>query len=379
MNINASVDLNSLQHNTNIVEVGDVNNNLENTINTYLKSIGTLKSKNTQINYRSWFKNFFFEIFKKEMEFVTWEDVNDKRYININSIKKYITYLAEEKNNSNVTINNKMSAIKTLFLELSKEDGSNINMKAFSIKRLSEKNNNSYGILNEEEINGLFTYCKEKETNGIIKYLFFKCLYITGYRFETARNLKWKNIKQKQDPISGVLVWVIDDNSNGSKNNFSKAISDNFYKELVRLKQDTEDYKNDYIFSVQRNIAISDNTIRDTFKRYCDVYKLDKEERNLVIHSIKKTSTTKAYKISNHDIKLTQYQANHSKASTTMDYYISNQIPYTSQISYIIDTEIDKSVLDNLNKKQLLELIKLNNDSMFLEIVKRAKEKGYVD
>lgn len=42
---------------TNINEVGTINNNLQNALDTYFKEL-ELQSKNTANNYRNWFEDF---------------------------------------------------------------------------------------------------------------------------------------------------------------------------------------------------------------------------------------------------------------------------------------------------------------------------------
>lgn len=360
---------------TNINEVGIINNSLQNALDTYFKEL-ELQSKNTANNYRNWFEDFFKFVYDKEMKFVTWEDISNQEYINVNTIKKYRIYLTDKKKNSNTTINMKISALKSLFQELNNIQFVPLNMNAFNVKRLKESKSNTYGTLTDEEIKNLFNYCKDKENYGYLKYLLFKTLYVTAYRFEAVRTLKVKDIKQKIDKDTGLNVWTISTIDKGNKS-LIKAISDDFYNELSALLEGKK--KNDYIFTIDGAInPISDETIRQCFDRYCKHYGVDKKGRNIVLHSIKHSSATKGYELSNHDLKRTQHQANHAKVSTTLDSYVNNDIPLTQHISYIIDQDIDKTQLDNLSQEQLLDIIKSSNDSIFLELVRQAKVKGFV-
>jgi hypothetical protein len=123
---------------------------------------------------------------------------------------------------------------------------------------------------------------------------------------------------------------------------------------------------------------LSDETIRQCFDRYCKAYDLDKKGRSLVLHSIKHASCIKTYELSNHDVHATQFQANHSKSSTTFDSYVNNAIPLTQHMSYVLDQEIDRTQLDTLTAEQLLSIIKSSNDSIFLELTRQAKIKEII-
>jgi integrase len=219
---------------TNLNEVGKVNNSLQSALDTYFSELSH-QSENTSRNYKNWFEDFFkFAYEGKQMKFITWEDISNQEYINVNTIKKYRIYLSDKKDNGNVTINMKVSALKALFQELNNIQVMPLNMSAFNVKRLKEGKTNTYGTLTDEEIKNLFTYCREKENNGDIKSLMFECMYLTAFRFEAVRTLQVKNVKQKADKDSGLNIWTIKVTDKGNKD-LIKAISDKFYDKLSIL------------------------------------------------------------------------------------------------------------------------------------------------
>lgn len=343
-----------ISNNHNIVNL--TNNSLPNVIDVYLKK-QKKNSENTYKNYIRYFEEFFRYMFNKSITEITWDDITNDNKLNRTQVTKYQLEFSEIHANSYV--NNKLSAVRKLFEYLARENENiTINIKAFDIEDLNE-HKDSYDPFTEEEIENLIEFAKG-EYHGDIQSLAFRTFYNTGLRREPVLSLEWNQIKKVLDHDSHQMVWCIVTTIKRDKE-VTVPISEDFYNELCVLKK----YNNDRVFKIDVR------ALYKTIDRFCEEYGIDTNERNLKIHSIRKTAGMRVYQM--YGIKAAQEFLHHNHISTTGDVYLNNNCALTSKPSFLMGKEIDLSVLRGLGEDGLIELISKCSIVVQNEIVQKVK------
>ncbi len=328
-------------------------------INSYLDFLLIKGKKNTYNSYKGFFKDFFNFTFGKDMTMLSW---NELITLSDDNVVDYIKCL-KDKNQKNKTINNKLSALKSLFEELQKKE-KNIIPSLFD-KKLDEdmEEDNPYGALTEEEIIAFFNFCEKEVYKPITKTMFFKTAIRTALRKSALLNLTWNKLKKEQDMTTKEWIWTIKTHDKTGK--VTKPLSDKFYDELKQVLTESAN-NNDSIFQ------ISDETLIDTFNRFCDSKGIDKVGRNLApFHSFRKTSADIVYEITG-DIKKTQQHGNWKSPDMPMNIYLgqnNNLVDQPSYYAFDIKEEMQDS-LENYSKEELIAAIKKSPAFVTREIFK---------
>ena len=327
------------------VVVGFKNNSIGEYIETFLNIKGR-KSLNTERSYRGYIRDFFNFACGKATTILTIEDVLNIKY---HDIELFVKYLIKNKKYSNSTINTMIAALRSLFNQLTKNDN-RISSSIFDVESLDEKPN-GYDPLSEEECKNLFEYCLTftYRNKGIVASMFFQTCFITALRKEAVLNMTWGNIKQREDINTNKMVWTIQVKDKGNKEDVI-AISDKFYEKLIQLKNESTKQSS-------KVFEISDVTLYKMLNSFCTEFHINRKERNIGIHSIKKSSGDMGWKLTK-DVKKVQKQLHHNSPVTTMNKYVMGERDLTNQISYIIDEELNMNVLDGYSKEELIEAIK---------------------
>ena len=343
---------------TNVLNIQERNTgddrSLSNTIDMILNELAE-SSKNTAKNYRSNYREFFIMIIDKEMEFVTWKDLFSITYEDILKYRKDL-----RKRNINKTINAKVSSLRTLYHELHKIDR-RVDVVVVDAKKLpeNETKSRSWGSLTEEEVDGLLEHCKllPNREKPYIKKMFFKTAYVTAIRQGALLKLKWRDLVQVDTGLDNgnQKVWVIRAKDKGKIT--ETPISDELYEELIQLKNvrhhdGFRDMRTDRIFYV------TEKTLSRTLGNYCKEVGIS-EDRNIVLHSLKKASIDKVYS-ETRDINKTARHGHHANIEMVYQHYQGMNDSILEKPSYTMfnDTEEDLSVLEELSKEELIEVIK---------------------
>lgn len=258
-------------------------------------------SDETRKGYERDVKRFFQVIKRKELEFLTDQDL----HITYDDFEMFIDYMCELKNDdgetkyNNKTINRNVSAVKELLKYLVTKKMVNDTSYFDSIEALPE-NQNSYGILSVNEVLHLADLAKKERNLKEVKYYFILFALDTCLRKSAILSLKWSDFEIMEDQV---IIRVTD---KGNKD-FRKVISFDFYNELLTIKTDDE-----------RVFPISKKSIDEMMPRLVKQIPT-LANRNIVFHSIRKTSISYQYRITS-DILQAKKAAGHASIATTQLY-----------------------------------------------------------
>lgn len=314
-------------------------------------------SENTAKNYKSWIEYFFIYVLGKEMQELTWNDIIRIQY---KDVLKYRRHLINTKKNKNKTANTKLEALRSLWNYLHREC-KEINLDVMKLDRLKESNSDGWGSLTEKEWNALLEFCSKQKHKADIKRMYFELAIITSLRSTALLNIKWKDIKKKMDNKTQQEIWVITIFDKGKE--VKKPITNTIYDKICALKN-LSTQKEDYILN------ICSKTLSKVLSDFCEEYKIDQEERKIVLHSLKKASLDYVYSNSK-DVMVTSRAAGHSTPKYIYDTYVGKNASLVDNPSYSMfnkNDEIEK--LEKLNKEDLINLIKQSGKWVVDELVK---------
>jgi len=327
-------------------------------IELYLNSKGRA-SANTRKNYVCWFSDYFSAVLGKSLNNIEWDDIKKITYQDNLMYQEYLL----NKGNLAQSVNKKLSAIKTLFEELSRHDN-DINLKIFNIRPLmvSDLSVNSYGSLSEKEINKLFEFSSKEYFKPKLQSLFFRVLFITAIRYKSILNMTADQIVYLDDAGTGKKVWAIQLRDKGKDE--TTAIPDELAQELLKHR-----LPNNKIF------GITEKPLRRTLKKFLKYHKID-TSRNITLHSIKKSASDYAYANSGGDIASVAKFSHHRNIQTTFKYYLKKNDSLTKQLSYSLHQDKpDLGLLQGLSKVELIKLIKRSGDSTIRHLISLIEHK----
>lgn len=306
-----------------------------------------LRSNQTAKSYEEDIRQFFQIMCNKKIEQLTTDDL----VFESNHIVDYKIALANQY--SGASVNRKLNVIKNLFRFLSK-DFEFINQEVFHVDRVKEKSK-SYGTLTWEET-VLMIETAESLDNGFEKSVMIELAGRTSIRLTALANLRWSDISEMND------FYVISVYDKGEKLD-EKPIPAVFYQKMLKLKTS----KNE-VFS------LSPRTFERTIDTLCELIGIDKENRNITFHSLKKMGVEYILQKTG-DIMLAAKQGNHSNIQTTHRHYAlmtrKNSIGKLAGLQ--LGKELDMSPIQEVSKERLLEMINAMDDytkSKFLEMCK---------
>lgn len=344
-------------NNTNKINMSTINTNNnvtalpQNSLNYYIKLFLSGLADNSKSQYISEFNAFFFYTIGKSWQELQWEDLFDTNRIDFSIIQQYQIYLQKEKKLSNKTVNHHINSIQNLFTKLSVYSNGQINsQKLFVFIKNLPENVNHYGALKDEEMEQLFSYVKTEKNKPEIKYVALRLMACTGMRKSAILSLVWGDIVEDYDYTNRLGFYKIKNKHDKTKD-ITTAIAPIVWKELLLIRP--KGYKKeDKVFD------INECTLRETFNRFCEKYNLDKEGRNLSLHSIKHMGVLKTLGKSGNDIEIAAKYANHSNPQTTVRSYINKKIDLSNDPSYHFFDKLDLSTIENASKENLIEAIK---------------------
>lgn len=308
------------------------------------------KTINTRKTYEKAYNDFFKFLFNKSYIDCTWDDISKIEYTDV---LKFIEILQKEY--SYQTIKTKLGALQFLAKEISKIKQDIINPSYFSVKLKNREKNNTYGSLTYDECMALLEYTKCLKSNlGITAYLFFKLMIITAHRVNNLLNLRWKDIKISfENGIQVPYIEIYD-----KTDYFKTAISLELYYELLNNL-----YKGNQFDKV---FKISSMTLARKLNKFCNFADIDKNERNIVLHSLKKASGDIAYNKTGGDIVSVAKHLHHTNIQTAYNHYLNKNNKLDNQISFkMLD---DKDINSNLEKQiQSMDIEQLSKKLCILD------------
>lgn len=314
-------------------------------------------SKNTAMSYKGFYKEFFTYAFGKNYTDCSWEDL---LHISYDDVLEYVSFI--EIKNSAKTIKTKLASLQSLVKEL-KKINNDVNTIVFDVKLdKRDMDKKEYGSFTEEEVYGLFEYTKNLNSEkAYVQYMFFKLSVVTAHRLESLRNLTWNDIKQHEQ--DGEKIWCIEVCDKTGK--FITPISNDLYDELYVLFDGDMDSK---------VLQITKKSLYRTLLKYCKDNNIDNVGRNLVLHSLKKSSGDICYKKTNDIVKVAGH-LHHSNIQTAYNTYLGKNSNLKDAPSFgLLDDNYDvDELLGGLSKEQLLNLIKGCNSNVVSALCEKAK------
>lgn len=328
------------------------NNNLMiyDQIKRYLKR-KSRNNKDTGVSYERIIRGFFKLIKQKDIEFLTYEDIQITR----EDIEDYIEGLVESEDFANNTINYNVGVIKNL-LENLYNNGLIQDIKYIKNKEIEKLSNDikPYDPLTEEEVFQMaeLALTTEREKK-LIKHYLIKTAYDTTYRKEELLKLKWAESFEVYD--DKVYIKLI-----GKRNKiYKRKIAREFYNELLNLKEDGSEY----VFNLSTKGI---DRMMDRLKKKMKF----SPNRNIVFHSIRKAGGTDIYE--REGIIAAQKALNHDSIETTQIYIASEDYGVFGGISATMNTDLD--LYKNVSYEDLLKATGEMNNTYKILLIRKLKE-----
>lgn len=306
-----------------------------------------VSNDNTRKAYKKDIEDFFWSERKRDLYQLTKDDLKFE-YTDIlkyrQKVKKHYTKEVDGETivNHN-TVNRKISSMASLYKFFLKM-GYDVNANAFNLKGLNgEKTENKTGFMTVEE--GFQVVEKAKELpNGEEKSLCLEVLFKSSIRVNDVCDMKWKDIKKHKEQDL-YLVKVI---GKGGKPD-TKPLSNDMYDKLCSLKTENTLQK-DKVFSFTKLTA------QRAFNEAVEAMGIDRKERKLSIHALKKILGNNELKKGN--VVMAARQGNHT-LSVMQRHYMEMNEDYTCYPGIVIEKEDRGLDWDQFDKEQLIAALKV--------------------
>lgn len=273
-------------------------------------------SEKTAISYRSDIKQFF-----------TWKVGNIEKYkdlkkltdfdlkLGITEIRDYRSYLIDELNNNNKTINRKINVVKDLYERFLKRGlVDETDLESFDDMVNLKTVKNKYGVVKPHELFAIADYLKNKKSKGRQRNLNKSNIVLfsaqTGLRLSSILELKLNDFVEND-----VDVRVYADRIKGGKST-EKIIDKKFYKELLHMHK-VEGENKDKMFNL--SVKAVNNMMEDVRNHFNF-----SEHRNIVFHSFRKCGGNHVFKLSGNDLTVARDFLDHTDTKVTEDYLDNN-------------------------------------------------------
>jgi integrase len=345
-----------------VVNINDYS--VYNDINAYLGELDLNKKpgekhSSTRLSYEATIRQFFKIMTKdkKEIEHLILSDLVFSK----GEIKQYRNYLKENLGYSNSTINQKMTAIKSLFEELKSIDY-DVNPSVFKLKRLKSPVN-SYGDLSHTEADRFAEVALSETKLGFLKHCLILFASRTSFRLDEILNIKWQDF----DCENG--VYIVKTKIAKGQQERSTSISEKLYRKLEVLREENKKLKifksSDIVF------PISEPSINHMMKRLRVKLNIE-DERRIVFHSFRGVAIDWAYE--NEGVEAAIRHSGHSNYDTMIKHYVKNKKDFTQTPGIKMDEEVDWSFMDQMRLDEFKEFFKQSNQYKLYIELKRFKE-----
>lgn len=309
-------------------------------------------SKNTYDACKRYFNEFFQFVYGRNLSDITWEDILNIKY---NDVIYFREYLQKNKDNSDKTINQKVSTLLPLFKELKKHnnkiDPSIVDVPAIPVEEVEEVIGSD--ALTPEEAYGLLEFAKQQSYKGFVQYVFYKTAISTSLRKESLLTATVDNLKQIKDRQTNEMYWCVVVTDKG-KRQMIKPITDELYEEIMELQSPL--YRANLKSDNGRLFPISQQKLVETLKLFCSEYGIN---RDITLHSLRKTSADYANELVGGDIKKIQQQTGHKNPKVLINTYQGTRATLHSFPGLNMFQENDNmEKLEELTKEELIDLIK---------------------
>lgn len=354
---------------TNVLSIRENSSNTtklkDSTLDSYLRVFLGSQKESTSKAYKTaieLFANFFF---KKEMKFVTKEEIESIKSIDVS---EYIQWLYEpvEKNGNieprykNATAKKHINGIKSFYRFLS-SDFSSINPRIFEAVKLKspELTAQSWDGLDWTEAIMIWEYAQENlgEDSNKISML-FKLASVTSIRLSALLSLEWNKhwFVKKENGIDINYIQIIDKDKI-----HKKPVSESFYNELK-----------DKLPEEKLFVGLNQHKVGKILKHCLDALGFD-ERRNIKFHSFKKAGVMRALESSGGNMYKAKEQGNHSSIATAEKYYLKYKESLMNMTSFSMEEDVDTDIFATLSKEELIEAIMKMNEGSKRELYNIVK------
>lgn len=346
--------------NTNLAIVKDLRSDLDimvvSLVEQFLKENKTKSTANI-------YKRHIEEFFGVDIDFLTFDKIAK---VSTEQAKKYYNDMIEQGVEKS-TISGKSSSLRNMYDYLitnlvewngrTYEHILSINpLEGYNIKYKSKK----YGTFTKEELIQIIFLAREEGRVDLA--LCYELLGVSAVRVEEILDLTLSNFVNIN---GGIFMQGEGKGKLGVKKAFNVEIKQSLYDELCKLVNS----KDEKIFKFTRQTAL--NALvgapnRKYENSYCHKIGISKEEckkRNLVIHSIKRTSGVLALEFAKNMREVADHM-HHANIQTTQGYvsdYERKETPISMKINLRDNTIQDKKAeLEKLSKEELIQIILKN-------------------
>lgn len=317
--------------------------------------LGQYKSINTKKQYTAHIEEYFQFMYSKQLNELSKDDIeyvyndkNEKEELLMKHVDSYKNHLRKKHTNSDSTIMKKLSAIRSLYNYLS-INGYKINPNVVNMKFL-KNNPNSYDSLPWY----LVTPFSEKALSlpevshaGEELSVFILVSAQTSFRVSALLSLRMRNIKF--DHESGFYEMSLLDKGDKRR---KQPITTEVYERIVALN------KKDKVFE-----KLKVDWINKAIKKIASTF----EELNgklIVTHSLRKSAPAYEWKTTK-DINAVCEQTGHASREVALKTYTDPSEGYSNRAGIRMFRNVDESVLDHVNKEDIVAYLKLRNPSAY--------------
>jgi integrase len=321
-------------------------------------------SENTLIAYEKDVTDFFMAMHKKDIDQLTVYDLIFEQ----EDIERYQSFLGEHYKGASV--NRKINTIRSLFNHFEankyfyydkKGDKVFITASAFlDIEPFKTNDSEGSGMIYHDEVKAMLEKAKTLP-NGEEKALALELLSVTSFRVSAVVDLKWSNFRKEKDTW---VIKVVD-----KQKIHEKPIREDLYERLVN----ENNRKNDLLSDNNKVFSFKDRkTLERTVNEVAKLCGFD-EDRDITPHSFKKYGMYEVHLITNGNFEEVAKQGNHSSYETSMRYYMQFRKDYASMPCLMIGQEIDDTIFDELDREQIVNLLKNSSRAIKFQLVNSIK------
>lgn len=312
--LKAGMHINNLNTLKNSEVVAELKNyNVFNGLEYVVEIIRATKRHATYLSYKSDVKIFKAFLKKEKLNTLYINQLQTKHFY------LFVDYLTINKKVGNVTVNNKIATLKSIFNKL--VERGLIDKNPVNVKKLKEQLSSKNLAFNQAQIKTLKTTIKTKEP---YLWLFVQFIYYTYMRPTEIMRLKIENIDIKKEVIN-----IAADSSKNHKNakiNIPKPL----INELKKIKINNYN-KSHFVFTANKTPGPKQISKNYMSLRHQKIINELRYKTEYTLYSWKHTGVVNAYK-SGIDIKSIQLQCRHSSIEQTDRYLKSLGFGSNSEI-----------------------------------------------